>query len=42
MQDKRYALMEEKLRLVLLKKYGSGAERLSPQQLLLLELEPGV
>ena len=41
-QDKRYALMEEKLRLVLLKKYGSGAERLSPQQLLLLELEPGV
>ncbi len=41
-QDKRYALMEEKLRLVLIKKYGAGAERLSPEQLNLLELEPGV
>ena len=41
-QNKRYALMEEKLRLVLLKKYGASAERLSPEQLNLLELEPGV
>jgi transposase len=40
--DQRNLLLEEKIRLLLLKKYGSGAETLSDAQLTLLELEPGV
>ena len=35
-------LLAEELRLLRIKKYGSGAERLSDGQLALLELEPGV
>jgi len=35
-------LLVEELRLLRIKKYGSGAERLSDGQLALLELEPGV
>ena len=40
--DQRNLLLEEKIRLLLIKKYGSGAETLSDAQLTLLELEPGV
>ncbi len=40
--DQRNLLLEEKIRLLLLKKYGSGAETLSAAQLALFELEPGV
>ncbi len=39
--DQRNFLLEEKIRLLLLKKYGSGAETLNDAQLTLLELEPG-
>lgn len=35
-------VLEEKLRLLRLRKYGPAAERLSSAQLSLLELEPGV
>ena len=34
--------LEERLRLELIRKYGAKSETLSDQQLLLLELEPGV
>ena len=40
--EERNLLLEEKIRLLLIKKYGSGAETLSDAQLTLLELEPGV
>jgi transposase len=40
--EKRNALLSEKLRLLLIKRYGPSAERLSDGQLALLELEPGV
>ena len=40
--EQRRALLEEMLRLLRIKKYGSGAETLSAAQLNLLELEPGV
>src|SRR6202043_2886298 len=35
-------VVEERLRLVRIEKYGSGSEKLSDAQLELLELEPGV
>ena len=35
-------LLEERLRQILIKKYGSSSEKLSSAQLELLELEPGV
>jgi transposase len=35
-------LLEERLRQMLIKKYGAGSEKLSNEQLQLLELEPGV
>ena len=35
-------VLEERLRLVRIEKYGPGSERLSDVQLELLELEPGV
>jgi hypothetical protein len=35
-------VLEERLRLVRIEKYGPGSERLSDAQLELLELEPGV
>jgi hypothetical protein len=38
----RNLLLEEKIRLLLIKKYGSGAETLSDAQLALFELEPRV
>ncbi|MGH9477497.1 MAG: hypothetical protein ACRD1C_14425 [Terriglobales bacterium] len=38
----RVQLLEEKLRLKRLQKYGPGSERLSAAQLELLEFEPGV
>jgi len=38
----RVLLLEEKLRLQRIAKYGPGSERLSAGQLELLELEPGV
>jgi transposase len=34
--------LEERLRLELIKKYGPKSEKLSDEQLLLLDLEPGV
>ena len=40
--NERNLLLEEKIRLLLIKKYGSGAETLSDAQLALFELEPGV
>jgi len=40
--EKRCTFLEEMVRLLRIKKYGPGAERLSSQQLTLLELEPGV
>ena len=40
--EQRRALLEEMLRLLKIKKYGSGAETLSEAQLHFLELEPGV
>ena len=42
-QLEQYAfILAEELRLLRIKKYGAGAERLSDGQLALLELEPGV
>jgi transposase len=38
----RNRVLEEKLRLVRIDKYGPGSEKLSDAQLELLELEPGV
>jgi hypothetical protein len=38
----RTRVLEEKLRLMRIDKYGSGSEKLSDAQLELLELEPGV
>ena len=35
-------MLEERLRLVRIEKYGPGSEKLSDNQLELLELEPGV
>jgi hypothetical protein len=35
-------VLEERLRLVRIEKYGPGSEKLSDAQLELLELEPGV
>lgn len=40
--EQRNSLLSERIRLLLIKKYGPGAERLSDGQLSLLELEPGV
>jgi transposase len=40
--EQRIRVLEEILRLQRIKKYGPGSEKLSPQQLELLELEPGV
>ena len=40
--NERNLLLEEKIRLLLIKKYGSGAETFRDAQLTLLELEPGV
>jgi transposase len=40
--ESKIRLLEERLRLVRLEKYGPGSEKLSDQQLELLESEPGV
>jgi len=41
-QAKNYAVLEQKLQFVMLKKHGSSAERLSEEQLNLLNLEPSL
>jgi Transposase C of IS166 homeodomain len=40
--EERIRVLEEILRLQRIKKYGPGSEKLTSQQLELLELEPGV
>jgi transposase len=42
LSELRVQLLEEKLRLQRIAKYGPGSEKLTSQQLELLELEPGV
>jgi hypothetical protein len=42
LSELRVQLLEDKLRLQRIAKYGSGSEKLTSQQLELLDLEPGI